>query len=133
MRSPLFAEIVKKQKHTCIGEDMFGNQKVLMWSNTNKLLQKGFNGLKTGITPTAGPCLSSSYKDAQANLIMVVLSCKTPDHRWNEIVRMKDWTIQQLYGENNKEDAAGSPVQKKQQQGKRKSTIITAKLDKIMS
>lgn len=32
------------------------------WKNTNKMLdQKGFLGIKTGITDTAGPCLSSYY------------------------------------------------------------------------
>lgn len=32
------------------------------WKNTNKLLDKGFIGIKTGITDTAGPCLASAYK-----------------------------------------------------------------------
>jgi len=108
MKSPLFAEIVKKAKYTCLGQDMFGNQKMFMWYNTNKLLAKGFNGLKTGITPTAGPCLSSSYKDSQISLIMVVLNCKSPEHRWNEIMRMKDWASQTLLGRKEKEKSENS-------------------------
>ena len=34
----------------------------MIWKNTNKLLDKGFQGIKTGITDAAGPCLASSYK-----------------------------------------------------------------------
>jgi D-alanyl-D-alanine carboxypeptidase len=32
------------------------------WENTNKLLDKGFKGVKTGITPAAGACLSALYE-----------------------------------------------------------------------
>ncbi len=31
------------------------------WENTNKLLSEGWSGIKTGITPNAGPCLAASY------------------------------------------------------------------------
>lgn len=44
-----------------------------VWENTNKLLEDGFDGIKTGITDTAGPCLAASYKD----LIIVVLNSKS--------------------------------------------------------
>eukprot|EP00826_Nyctotherus_ovalis_P063667 TRINITY_DN9338_c0_g3_i3.p1 TRINITY_DN9338_c0_g3~~TRINITY_DN9338_c0_g3_i3.p1 ORF type:complete len:301 (-),score=74.66 TRINITY_DN9338_c0_g3_i3:87-989(-) len=96
MKLPLFAEIVKKHKYNCIGQDLFGNSKTFVWRNTNKLLAKGFSGLKTGITASAGPCLASNYKDEKVNLIVVVLSCKTPDHRWTETVKLKDWSIRLL-------------------------------------
>lgn len=43
------------------------------WENTNKLLEDGFEGIKTGITETAGPCLSACYKD----LVVVVLNSKS--------------------------------------------------------
>jgi len=34
----------------------------LTWCNTNLLLSKKYyNGLKTGITDAAGPCLAASY------------------------------------------------------------------------
>jgi hypothetical protein len=32
------------------------------WENTNKLLSKGFVGIKTGVTYTAGPCLVTHIK-----------------------------------------------------------------------
>ena len=31
------------------------------WKNTNKLLQHGFDGIKTGFTEGAGLCLCASY------------------------------------------------------------------------
>ena len=32
------------------------------WQNTNKLLgRKGWYGIKTGITPFAGPCMAASF------------------------------------------------------------------------
>jgi D-alanyl-D-alanine carboxypeptidase len=43
------------------------------YDNTNKLLEDGFDGIKTGITETAGPCLAASYKD----IIIVVLNSKS--------------------------------------------------------
>ena len=39
--------------------------RLLRWENTNKLLGKGFTGVKTGITPNAGPCLCAFYKKNQ--------------------------------------------------------------------
>lgn len=102
MKLPFFTEIVKKQKYKCTGQNIDGHDKGFTWYNTNKLLTKGFNGLKTGITPTAGPCLASSYKDDHLNLIMISLSCKTPDHRWNEAMIMRDWGAQALLGSKAK-------------------------------
>jgi serine-type D-Ala-D-Ala carboxypeptidase (penicillin-binding protein 5/6) len=32
----------------------------LFWENTNKMLGEGWSGIKTGITPNAGPCLAAS-------------------------------------------------------------------------
>lgn len=38
------------------------------WENTNIMLEKkGFDGVKTGVTESAGPCLSSSYKCKRNN------------------------------------------------------------------
>lgn len=35
---------------------------LLRWENTNKMLKEGWSGIKTGITPNAGPCLAASVK-----------------------------------------------------------------------
>jgi len=31
-----------------------------LWENTNRMLGEGWSGIKTGITPNAGPCLAAS-------------------------------------------------------------------------
>ena len=61
MQDPLFRDIVGKKNYSCRVLDYSENEKTFTWRNTNKLLGKGFNGTKTGITPSAGPCLSASY------------------------------------------------------------------------
>eukprot|EP00826_Nyctotherus_ovalis_P050011 TRINITY_DN6088_c0_g1_i4.p1 TRINITY_DN6088_c0_g1~~TRINITY_DN6088_c0_g1_i4.p1 ORF type:complete len:316 (+),score=69.67 TRINITY_DN6088_c0_g1_i4:155-1102(+) len=96
MKCELFANIVRKQAYECIGQDSYGCEKKFIWFNTNKLLTKGFSGLKTGITPSAGPCLLSSYVNEKVELMMILLSCKTPDHRWTETLKMKDWAVKAL-------------------------------------
>lgn len=55
--------------------------------NTNKLLEDGFEGIKTGITETAGPCLAACYKD----LIVVVLNSKSMGERWIEVKKLVKW------------------------------------------
>jgi D-alanyl-D-alanine carboxypeptidase len=65
MGYPLLREIVRTPK--------YGH-----YQNTNKLLEDGFEGIKTGITETAGPCLAAAYKD----YIIVVLSSKSMNERW---------------------------------------------------
>lgn len=59
------------------------------FENTNKLLEDGFDGIKTGITDTAGPCLAASYKD----LIIVVLNSKSMNERWIEVKKLVKWII----------------------------------------
>ena len=60
MNYPLLRTIVCTEKHG-------------PYENTNKLLEDGFDGIKTGITESAGPCLAASYKD----FIIVVLHSKS--------------------------------------------------------
>jgi D-alanyl-D-alanine carboxypeptidase len=72
MRNPLFRSIVYTQIHpyTCqltepIVEDKENADPNARewkgtWENTNKMLKEGWSGIKTGITPNAGPCLAAS-------------------------------------------------------------------------
>ena len=64
MSDEIFAEIVKKKDFECIVFNRtFCQNRKTQWINTNKLLKiDGFTGVKTGVTPSAGPCLSSMYK-----------------------------------------------------------------------
>ncbi|MHC1746102.1 MAG: D-alanyl-D-alanine carboxypeptidase family protein [Negativicutes bacterium] len=71
-RNPLFAQIVST-KHTVIpwagknfGRDLYNENKML-WN------YDGANGVKTGYTEAAGPCLVSSAKRGNIQLVAVVL------------------------------------------------------------
>jgi len=71
-RNPLFAQIVST-KHTVIpwagknfGRDLYNENKML-WN------YDGGNGVKTGYTEAAGPCLVSSAKRGNIQLVAVVL------------------------------------------------------------
>ncbi|CAD8146297.1 unnamed protein product [Paramecium pentaurelia] len=57
------------------------------WKNTNKLLDKGFFGIKTGITDSAGPCLASAYRSNEMDYyIIIVLNCKNMNMRFDDTI-----------------------------------------------
>lgn len=95
---PLLAEIIKKPNYSCVAKKSDGQQKTCVWTNTNKLVTKGFCGVKTGITASAGPCLSACYKDENHCLIIVVLSCKTSLHRWHEVFNLRNHAYELIDG-----------------------------------
>jgi len=64
----------------------------MTWHNSNRLLTvKGFQGVKTGITATAGSCLSVGYERANIKLVTVVLGCKSIAFRWKDARRLTLW------------------------------------------
>lgn len=65
----------------------------MQWFNSNKLLNENFLGVKTGTTPTAGPCLTGyfQYKDFQA--IACLLMSKTSDTRWKDMATLFLWAL----------------------------------------
>lgn len=69
---------------------------VYKWENTNYLLKEGFSGLKTGITPTAGPCLAATIDRDDYNVVVVVLSCCSMDSRWYEVPKLVSWGIKKI-------------------------------------
>lgn len=58
------------------------------WVNTHKLLDEGWHGIKTGVTPAAGPCLASYYKHTPdrkpTGVMIILLGCDTMDLRYEE-------------------------------------------------
>jgi len=96
MKDEYFREIVKSKKHICKAKDYEGKEKNFKWKNTNRLLWKGYNGLKTGITLSAGPCLATSIDKDGIYLIIIVLSCKTVDERWVEVRKLTKWAMSRL-------------------------------------
>ena len=70
------------------------------WENTNHMLwhKDGpgvFSGIKTGVTPTAGPCLAVTFKSRcnQFEFIVVVLNCKSREARFVEIPKLINWAM----------------------------------------
>lgn len=87
-----FRAVVGCRTHTCKGMDKNGEDKRWTWTNTNRLLEKGYNGVKTGVTQCAGPCLVSSVVDDEGRyLIFVLLNSKSMEQRWKEIKRLRKW------------------------------------------
>jgi D-alanyl-D-alanine carboxypeptidase len=70
---PIFREVVRCKEYRCWTENE-GVKREVIWENTNKLLRRpGFEGVKTGVTATAGPCLASLYKANGRQFIIVLL------------------------------------------------------------
>jgi hypothetical protein len=109
MKNASFAKVVKTKRYKChsqqgedskvnnTGEEFQPNHYI--WENTNRMLWRGgYDGLKTGITPTAGPCLAWSYycDVTEEHYIIVILNAKSADHRWNEVSKLRAWTTARM-------------------------------------
>jgi D-alanyl-D-alanine carboxypeptidase len=69
----------------------------MRWYNSNRLLTvPGFEGIKTGITQTAGSCLSVYYERKNCKLLTVVLGSKTIEDRWKDTSRITLWAAANL-------------------------------------
>ena len=89
-------EVVIQRQYSCTGKDLQDEPREWTWTNTNKLLGKGFNGVKTGVTPAAGPCLATSFEKDSMHLVVVVLDTKSLDTRWVEVPKLTLWAINRL-------------------------------------
>jgi D-alanyl-D-alanine carboxypeptidase len=66
----------------------------IKWENTHKLLQtrpQEYMGIKTGVTTTAGPCLSSLVAVEDRQFIIIVLACAKIGLRFKETEILKRW------------------------------------------
>ena len=74
-----------------------GNQRHVLWKNTNKLLAiDGYQGVKTGTTSAAGACLVSMCKRGDKELIMVVLGASCSAARYTDSRNLYRWAWQQI-------------------------------------
>ena len=57
-----------------------------------------FSGIKTGVTPTAGPCLAVGFKSRCGiyDFIVVVMNCKTREARFIEIPKLVRWAVNRI-------------------------------------
>ena len=91
MRFGSFRTIVRSQEHCFSLKGSSGQKRSMRWLNTNKLLNVGFDGLKTGVTPAAGPCLTASLHSQAGYIIVTVLHCKSLEDRWSEVQSLATW------------------------------------------
>ena len=106
----IISKIVKTMEYKCIAVNLKGEHHSYSWTNTNMLLKEGYDGFKTGVTPTAGPCLAATKKYGSVNLVIVVLHCKSCEYRWKEVNLIYAWAsrvIGYIY-ETNNEDVINS-------------------------
>ena len=76
-----------------VGDEKQG--KMGVWENTNRMLGEGWSGIKTGITPNAGPCLAASYlktiSGKQYEFLVILLCSESMEARWNEVRSLVSW------------------------------------------
>ena len=71
------------------------------------------NGIKTGITQSAGPCLATSLNLEGYNLVVVILNSKSMETRWIETMKLANWSISRLKKMKkfmDKKNGTGPPI-----------------------
>ena len=98
MEDSRFSQVVST-RYYCVPKkkDINGNKRTYRWENTHKMLeQQGVVGVKTGITNSAGPCLSTAINIDESSLIIVLLNCKDMDCRWLETYKLAKWAAKRM-------------------------------------
>lgn len=107
LKNSLFLQIVNTKTYECyIKNFRINNVRKEVWINTNKLLEKGFTGVKTGVTDAAGPCLTTSLKVNKKDksdywVVCVILNCRSMEKRWTECQDLLTWGIKELILHDN--------------------------------
>jgi D-alanyl-D-alanine carboxypeptidase (penicillin-binding protein 5/6) len=91
MEQPLFREIVQTRSHEGKVTTAGGQPRMIPWTNTNKLLEVGYDGIKTGMTPTAGHCLMASGSQSGQRWIVVVLGAASDESRYADTRNLFRW------------------------------------------
>ena len=80
------------REYLCLLMTKYGKEKYLRWENTNKLLDfKYCYGVKTGITPSAGPCFSAFFKVQNKSFVIVVFKTDKMTDRFIECKKLFDY------------------------------------------
>ncbi|CAG9318076.1 unnamed protein product [Blepharisma stoltei] len=90
LKEEIFRQIVSCKTYITNIRQGNGEIRKVMWENTNKLLGKGFEGVKTGVTNKAGPCLCASYRN-RSHVIIVLLNSQSMESRWSEVKTLAEW------------------------------------------
>jgi D-alanyl-D-alanine carboxypeptidase len=84
-------EVMGKATHKCEVYNYDLQKRYFWWENTNKLLSQYFTASKTGITPSAGPCLISVFKFGPYESRGCLIDSKNPEIRWKEMATILLW------------------------------------------
>ena len=80
-----FKKIVSQKIHTA---KIYRNESVIetSWTNSNVCLHEfeACIGIKTGVTPESGPCLSTYWKFDNKEFIVVLNNCASMENRFPE-------------------------------------------------
>lgn len=111
MKKNEFRKVVNTKEYSCVVEYEAEEEKENMeqniesqkttkrveWKNTNKMLWKGWNGIKTGITPNAGPCLAATVDKTiggkEYEFLVILGACQSMDQRWDEVDELVNWAV----------------------------------------
>lgn len=94
---PLFREVVACQKRSARIRKPDGSEREAEWQNTNLLLEiGGYDGIKTGTTPSAGRCLVASGTQAGQSLIVITLGSTSDEGRFADSRNLFRWAWTQL-------------------------------------
>ncbi|MBP2653536.1 MAG: dacB 1 [Firmicutes bacterium] len=91
-KNPIFARIVATE-HIIIPWPGKDHDRDLYNENKMLRLYKGGNGVKTGYTDAAGPCLVSGAKQNDIQLVAVVLDS---ERMWDDSIKLLDYGFSQL-------------------------------------
>lgn len=97
--NPYFREIVRTRSYVCyiFQPDEMNIYRKAKWVNTNKLLNEGWDGVKTGVTQSAGPCMSACCRVSdRLSLVITTLHSTSTDKRWNDVVQLASWAVNNL-------------------------------------
>lgn len=92
LKDPIFRRIVSTKVHNAEVTNENGLTTKVTWENTNKLLVKGFEGIKTGVTDNAGPCLATAIR-GKMYIVITLLNSKSMDARWDEAQSIANWIM----------------------------------------
>ena len=96
-RCTYFRQIVKTKSYKCAIRSQSNSFREIEWVNTNLLLEQNeCLGVKTGITPTAGPCLCTYWQREHSSIIIVILRTASMELRWLESLKLAEWGFQLL-------------------------------------
>ena len=85
----LFRQVMNKEmkRYEYFSDEFRSDKEIKWWTNTNVLLSKGWEGVKTGQTITAGCCLSS----LKNGIYVVVLNCIDIERRFTDTEKLYNW------------------------------------------